>query len=128
MSDHDEVSIRLRPLQDSPWLTHDIGFGTSIVSIADEVGKFPEGLTITGVRLNGVEQPHRVVDSVTVIVAPRILQQGGYLTILCKVPPSPVEALKRARRYIPSPDDSYGLQRAVRSHALPVHSSSGQRG
>ena len=113
MNDHDEVSIHLRPIAGAPWLTHDAAFGTSVVSIADEVGKFPAGLTITGVRLDGVEQPHRVVDPVTVIVSPRIPEQGGRLTILGKVPHSPVETLQRASRYIPSPDDSYGLQRAV---------------
>ena len=121
MTDHDEVSILLRPLPGSPWLTHDIGFGTSIVSIAHEVVKYPEGLCITGVQMDGRNLPHRVVDSWTVIVSPRILQQGGRLTILCKAPPSPVEALKRAHRHIPSPDDSYGLQRAVNRF-------SGQRG
>lgn len=53
MTDHDEVSILLRPIAGAPWLTHDTAFGTSVVSIADEIGKFPAGLTITGVRLDG---------------------------------------------------------------------------
>ena len=97
----------------SAWLTHDIGFGTSVVSIAHEAPNHPGPLTIIGVRLDGIEQVHRVVDSCTVIVSPRIPEQGGRLTILCKAPHSPLADRKQPFLGIPRPDDSYGLQRAA---------------
>ncbi len=113
MSDTREVLIHFRPMPGSAWLTHDPGFGTSVVSISHEAPHHPGPLTIVGVRLNGVEQVHRVVDSTTVIVSPRIPEQGGRLTILCEAPYSPAGAIQHASRHTPRPDDSYGLQRAA---------------
>ena len=123
MSDTHEVLIHLRPTasRPCPWLTHDRAFGTSVVSIAHEAPNHNGPLTIVGVRLDGIEQVHRVVDSYTVIVSPRIPEQGGRLTILCKAPYSSKVDRKALAPGTPRQDDSYGLQRAVNRF-------SGQRG
>ena len=125
MSDTQEVLIRMTVwpshLNRTPWLIHDAAFGTSIVSIAHEVDQSPGPITITDVYLQGHGRlVHRVVDATTVIVSPRIPDQGCYLTIRCEAPCTPWKDRTGPHPGTPSPDDSYGLQRAA-------FRSSGQR-
>ena len=111
MTEQAEVSIRLRPLPSSQWLTHDRGSGTSIVCIKAEAEKHPGPLTIIGVRLNGAPLRHRVRDDFTVIVSPRIPLEGDYLEVCCLSPvlAAPISPL-RAPTGSPLGGDGYGLQ------------------
>ena len=106
-----EISIHLRPLPSSPWITHDAAFGTSIVSIKDEAAQHPGPLTIVGVRLNGLPLRHRVIDASTVVVRPCIPLQGDRLEVRCIGPQRPQAALQWSAPAYPLPMESYGLQR-----------------
>ena len=100
-----EISIHLRPLPSSPWITHDPACRTSIVSIDST----PQPLSIEGVRLDGLPLRFRVLDALTVIVSPQSPLEGGRLEIRCTVPAEPGEGVKTKRATYPSPPPFYGL-------------------
>lgn len=115
------VSIHLRPLPGSPWITHDPAFGTSTVSIkshlatlAREARNHPQPLTIISVHLNGLPLRHRVIDPCTVVVSPQLPLQGDRLEVRCIAPLLAAESAPKALRTpapaYPRPDHGYGLQ------------------
>ena len=104
-------TIQLRPLPWSSWLAHDPAFGTSTVSIEGEAHRYPTTLAIVGVKLNGVDLKHKVINSLTVTVSPMIPMEGGRLEVLCtgaNWTPEPLQWLAPAHPTLP---DAYGLQR-----------------
>jgi hypothetical protein len=123
-SDFIEVSIFLRPLPSSTWLTSCWAMRTSRVSIADEAHKHPGPLTIVDVRLDGLPLRHHTVDAHTVIVSPQVPPEYGRLEVLCVHPrlasDLPEEPLKWLTLTDFSPEDNYGLQPASRRLQRPT--------
>jgi hypothetical protein len=111
-----EVSIHLRPLPSSDWITHDPAFGTSILCIKAEADKHDGPLTIVSVHHEGVPLRHRVVDACTVIVSPRIPLRGERLEVRCLTPDSPPKPLHAIPASTPPPMSGYGLQRPTDRH------------
>ena len=117
MSDPRSICVHLAAADRASWLvSHDAAFDTSTISIASEAYKHPGPLTIVGV-LGLKWKSFRVINPTTAIVSPGLRPIDGYLTILCEAPYSPATALQGVSPGIPRPDDSYGLQRAVKHSA-----------
>lgn len=109
-----EVSIRLRPLPSSDWVTHDPGCGTSIVSIEGEAHKHDGPLHIVGVYLNGVPLRHRITKPLSVVVSPMLPLQGDRLEVRCLTPRESLRPTLEGPQIIQAPTVSthsgYGLQ------------------
>ena len=117
LADFVEVSILLRPLPSSPWITSCWAMRESTISIShcveSEAHEQAAPLTIIGVRLNGIPQRHRVIDQHTVKVAPQVPLEYGSLEVLCVRPrlasDAPAKPLQWLTPTYPLPEPSYGL-------------------
>jgi hypothetical protein len=108
-----EVSIHLRPIPSSHWVTNDWGCMTSVISIESEAQKHAGPLAIVGVYLEGLPLRHRVMSQHTVAVEPMLPLRGGYLEVRCLtprgLPPTPAGGSQSNPAPLPLPDYSYGL-------------------
>mgnify|MGYP000055250054 CR=1 FL=1 len=106
-----DLSITLRPLPSSPWITHDYGCGTSIVKFAVD-GE--DDLIVVAVRLEGLPMRFRQFDATTVFIEPMVPLQYGRLELLFTAPlmgpPAPRCAPQINRATLPLPITTYGLQ------------------
>ena len=55
-ADEECVCLTLRPLPDSPWLTDDGAFGTTIVSLAHGLHEHPSPITVLDVTMDSRER------------------------------------------------------------------------
>ncbi len=110
--DEEFVCLTLRPLPDSPWLTDDGAFGTTIVSLAHVLHEHPSPITVLGVTMDSREVPFRVLRD-KVVVSPCVQREGGYLKIHGKALKRPRADRKPSSQGHPSQVDGYGFQRAA---------------
>lgn len=106
-----EIEIKFYALETSPQVFHDPALRSTFINIAGESIGSMGPLTITGVRLNGVDQWFRHVNETTVMVVPKLPLEGGTLVVRCISPVKAAKPLMQSRPYSPMPDNAYGLQR-----------------
>ena len=111
------VSVKFLALPSSTNITQDFGAQLSIVSLKDHAKDYPDGLTITGVYVDGLAQWTCPLPFDAVAIRPPLKQQGERVEVRCVacepsvgLHPHFVEGSKTIQAPTPLADHRYGLQ------------------